>query len=72
LTQIRFTKNEMEELISSDGARDIDRKRIKKIEYASNYIDSIAYFSVFENLTSINIDYNHIESFKEVTKWKHL
>ena len=45
----------MEELIKNDGGTENDRKRIRKIEYASNYIDDISYFSVYENITDLNI-----------------
>ena len=44
LTQIRFKKDEMLNLIKNDGGTDADHKRIKTIEFASNYIDDISYF----------------------------
>jgi hypothetical protein len=55
LTQIRFNDEEMRKLLQNDGGSEKDRKMIKKIEFASNYISNISYFSCFDNLTDINI-----------------
>ena len=55
LTQLRYTVPEMVELMKVDGGYERNKKKVKRLEFASNYVNSIAYFSCFENLTSINL-----------------
>lgn len=45
----------MHDLMRNDGGNEQNRLKVKKIEYASNYIDSVSYFECFTNLTDINL-----------------
>ena len=59
-------------LIDSYGGSDKERKKIKRIEFASNYLDNIEYFERYENITDLNINYNDFTTFGVVKNFKKL
>jgi len=44
LTQIRYTVPWMINLMKVDGGYERNKKKIKRLEFASNYLDDISYF----------------------------
>jgi len=38
-----------------DGGFEKSKHKVKRLEFASNYLNDISYFSIYENLTAINL-----------------
>lgn len=46
-TQLRFTVPEMIQLMKVDGGNERNKKKVKRLEFASNDVNNISYFFCF-------------------------